>query len=339
MNYLIKNRQRWAEYDSEHQSLLSLLADMFTRRLQNADDLFPKHNTSAEVRTGANAAIFPLTISAAGAGGKTSLLLHLAKESRAQGMSTLVTTTTHMFLPESSLTTSLPCDHTPYAESSPARENIACFTGASVFSETEAAPSSPEIIWLGLPVEPEIREGNWIKCHAPSPETLETCRQNHAITLIEADGSRRLPIKVPGKQEPVIPDFTHIILVVYGLSALGQPFRQVCQRWELLNAAVLNSADLSAVIHQADRTGPGESAYAQCNFPCDTAAVTPRFMGTLMREYYIKPLSQNYPKACILPVWNQADTFRMVQAAKEAAHWCGCDIQLITHFSSDKNYF
>ena len=320
MNYLIKNRQQWAEYDSEHQSLLSLLADMFTRRLQNADDLFPKHNTSAEVRTGADPAFFPLTISAVGAGGKTSLLLHLAKESRAQGMSTLVTTTTHMFLPESSLTTSLPCDHTPYAESSPARENIACFTGASVFYEAEAAPFSPGITWLGLPVEPKIREGNWIKCHAPSPRILETCRQNHEITLIEADGSRRLPIKVPGKQEPVIPDFTHIILVVYGLSALGQPLRQICQRWELVNSAVLNSV-------------------TPCDVSCEEAAVTPRFMGTLMREYYIKPLSQNYPKACILPVWNQADTFRMVQAAKEAAHWCGCDIQLITHFSSDKNYF
>ena len=105
-----------------------------------------------------------------------------------------------------------------------------------------------------------------------------------------------------------------------GLSALGQPLRQICQRWELVNSAVLNSV-------------------TPCDVSCEEAAVTPRFMGTLMREYYIKPLSQNYPKACILPVWNQADTFRMVQAAKEAAHWCGCDIQLITHFSSDKNYF
>ena len=325
MNYLIKNRQQWAEYDSEQQFLLPLLKDLLKHRPLNADDLFANHNTLAKVKTGASEVLFPLTISAVGAGGKTSLLLHLAKESLAQGKSTLVTTTTHMFLPENGLTVSLPCNQTTYAESSPARENTAGFPGASAFSEAEAAPFSPEITWLGLPVEPKIREGNWIKCHAPSPETLETCRQNHEITLIEADGSRRLPIKVPGKQEPVIPDFTHIILVVYGLSALGQPLRQVCQRWELLNSTDLDSAVLNSA--------------APCDFSCGEAAVTPRFLGTLMKEYYIKPLSRKYPKACILPVWNQADTFRMVQAAKEAAHWCGCDFQLITHFSSDRNYF
>lgn len=41
--------------------------------------------------------------------------------------------------------------------------------------------------------------------------------------LIEADGSRQLPVKAPAAHEPVIPEWVDSVLVVAGLSALGQP--------------------------------------------------------------------------------------------------------------------
>jgi molybdenum cofactor cytidylyltransferase len=48
------------------------------------------------------------------------------------------------------------------------------------------------------------------------------CRTEGIPFLIEADGSRRLPLKVPAPHEPPIPPFVDTVLVVAGLSALGQ---------------------------------------------------------------------------------------------------------------------
>jgi molybdenum cofactor cytidylyltransferase len=39
--------------------------------------------------------------------------------------------------------------------------------------------------------------------------------------LVEADGSRRLPIKAPAEHEPAIPWFSNLVVVVAGLSGLG----------------------------------------------------------------------------------------------------------------------
>jgi probable selenium-dependent hydroxylase accessory protein YqeC len=41
--------------------------------------------------------------------------------------------------------------------------------------------------------------------------------------LIEADGSRMRPLKAPGEHEPPIPAFATQVVVVAGLTALGQP--------------------------------------------------------------------------------------------------------------------
>jgi molybdenum cofactor cytidylyltransferase len=41
--------------------------------------------------------------------------------------------------------------------------------------------------------------------------------------LVEADGSRRLPLKAPAAHEPVIPDWVKTVVVVAGLSGLGKP--------------------------------------------------------------------------------------------------------------------
>ena len=40
--------------------------------------------------------------------------------------------------------------------------------------------------------------------------------------MIEADGAKRLPLKVPGEWEPVIPDFTDLVVGVIGMDAVGR---------------------------------------------------------------------------------------------------------------------
>jgi len=59
------------------------------------------------------------------------------------------------------------------------------------------------------------------------PDSLEVIRSlstSHQLPLlIEADGSRQHPIKAPAAHEPAIPSFAETVIVVAGLSALGQP--------------------------------------------------------------------------------------------------------------------
>lgn len=50
--------------------------------------------------------------------------------------------------------------------------------------------------------------------------------RQQAPLLIEADGSRRLPIKAPAAHEPPIPVWVNAVVVVAGLSALGKPLNE-----------------------------------------------------------------------------------------------------------------
>jgi len=51
----------------------------------------------------------------------------------------------------------------------------------------------------------------------------EYCDNHSLPLLIESDGSRQRPLKAPATYEPVIPDFVDHVVVVAGLSGIGQP--------------------------------------------------------------------------------------------------------------------
>ncbi|MFZ5910454.1 MAG: selenium cofactor biosynthesis protein YqeC [Chloroflexota bacterium] len=54
----------------------------------------------------------------------------------------------------------------------------------------------------------------------------ETCQARGLPLLVEADGSRRLPLKAPAEHEPPIPAFAEIVIVTAGLSGLGKALRE-----------------------------------------------------------------------------------------------------------------
>lgn len=54
-------------------------------------------------------------------------------------------------------------------------------------------------------------------------EVLSLADDTSTPLLIEADGSRRHPLKAPDEHEPPIPPFVDTVVVVAGLSALGKP--------------------------------------------------------------------------------------------------------------------
>lgn len=83
--------------------------------------------------------------------------------------------------------------------------------------------------------------------------------------LIEADGSRQLPIKAPALHEPVIPEWVEQVVVVVGLSGLGKPIDEKTvhrvEQFALLSGevpgAIITSQSLERVLlhEQGGRKG------------------------------------------------------------------------------------
>ena len=142
-----------------------------------------------------------MIIAVVGSGGKTTRIKRLAEQYRNQDKMVLITTSTHMFIEEDTLLTD-DADAIIYA-----------------LKETGYAMA-------GIP------EGEKIK--ALSKKTYEEVCSFADVVLVEADGSKCLPLKYPNAAEPVIPENTDEIIVVWGPHGLHKPAWSVCHRLELV---------------------------------------------------------------------------------------------------------
>ena len=142
-----------------------------------------------------------MIIAVVGSGGKTSLIRHLAHQFLREGKSVFVTTTTHMFIEEDTLLTD------------------DAKTILHAMQKTGYAMA-------GIPDGPKIK--------ALSKETFCSVSACADVVLVEADGSKHMPLKYPNATEPVIPDCTERIIVVWGPHGLGKPAGAVCHRLELV---------------------------------------------------------------------------------------------------------
>ena len=146
-------------------------------------------------------------IAVVGGGGKTSLIFRLMEEFVAGGKKVIVTTTTHLaYEPDR-----------PFAEDG---DTDKICDQLKNFSYTVAA---------GLD-----RSKGKVGC-LPK-EKLSELKKLCDVLLIEADGAKRLPLKVPGEWEPVIPEFVDLVIGVIGMDALGEPIRKTCHRPEKVAA-------------------------------------------------------------------------------------------------------
>ena len=138
-------------------------------------------------------------ISLVGGGGKSTVMLFLAMTCAKQGKRVLVTTTTNIFHPS-----------------------------ASIYAENEAQIQSlwdrGSIAVIGTPIPGKG------KLKEPNPELLRWAMDRADIVLIEADGSKHYPVKAPKDGEPVILPQCDTVIAVMGLSAIGQPLKNVAFR-------------------------------------------------------------------------------------------------------------
>ncbi|WP_458408242.1 selenium cofactor biosynthesis protein YqeC [Anaerotignum sp.] len=171
-----------------------------------------------------------------GAGGKTSLIRKYADQYRAEGKKVFVTTTTHMFIEEDTLLTDDSAEIIRVLEK----------TGYAM---------------AGIP------DGR--KITALSEEAYRSVCSYADVVLVEADGSKHMPIKFPNEKEPVIPANVDEIVIVCGLHAIGKKAEEVSHRLELVK---------------------------QClNIENDTT-ITASHIQKLVQKGYVEPLKEKYPE-------------------------------------------
>lgn len=67
-----------------------------------------------------------------------------------------------------------------------------------------------------------------------APENVKELISQCDLLLIEADGSKGLPIKMPAAHEPAIFPESDQVIAILGLSGIGKPIKEVCHRPEIV---------------------------------------------------------------------------------------------------------
>ena len=135
-----------------------------------------------------------------GGGGKTSAIYTLAEELREKG-SVIVCTSTHILCP-------------------PQYPFLHCIFEKLSFGEV-ISTGSIDGQKLSMPNQP-----------------FSELMQYADYVLVEADGSRQLPLKAHASHEPVIPKEADKVFVVIGIDGLEKPIREVAHRPELYASIV-----------------------------------------------------------------------------------------------------
>jgi probable selenium-dependent hydroxylase accessory protein YqeC len=143
------------------------------------------------------------SVALVGSGGKTGVLLRLARDVAATGDRVIVTTTTAMFLSE--LCTAGPVVIDAGEDALVARL-AACLKKHRVAGAARSHCKDGKVV--GLP--PATVDRVWA-------EGLADC------LIVEADGSRGRPLKAFGPHEPQVPASSTVIVQVAGVDAVGEP--------------------------------------------------------------------------------------------------------------------
>ena len=160
-------------------------------------------------------------IAVVGGGGKTSLIYRLCQELTAMDKRVVIATTTHMEWEKDR----------PFAENGDKQQVLACLEQYKY------------VIAAGL--DPDSG-----KATALPEQYLRVLKELCDVMLIEADGAKHKPLKVPEEWEPVIPGFADIVISVIGLDCLGYPIREVTHRAD--NTARFLHKNIDAPVTQED---------------------------------------------------------------------------------------
>jgi len=144
-------------------------------------------------------------IAIAGAGGKTSLMFLLAHTFQQNKEKVITTTTTRILHPA--------------RHQSP---QVVLFQEPDFFDRLERNLNNHFHVTIADHILPENKLAG-LSCD----ELQQIFAQSSAERLIiEADGARCLPLKAPGDNEPVVPEWTDVFISMVGLDCLGKPLTE-----------------------------------------------------------------------------------------------------------------
>lgn len=141
-------------------------------------------------------------IALVGAGGKTTMLHELIKRCVGEGKRVLATTSTHMFIEDGM---DLSCDQASIIER--IDRDGWCLAGRKSDTQEGKFTALPDEVYMAV------------------SETVD-------VVIVEADGAKRYPAKLPREGEPVLPANVTNIAVVMGLAAVGKPKEEVIFRYD-----------------------------------------------------------------------------------------------------------
>lgn len=157
-------------------------------------------------------------ISLVGGGGKTTIMYELANFYAAAGKKAVVLTTTHIWLP-----------------------NGKDVQGGAYGADWPAVAS----LWQQgrFAVIGTLEQGTG-KLIAPGADLLRQAFECCDVAIIEADGAKQMPCKLPAEHEPVLLPECDIVIGVVGLDALGKSLEEGCFRWQLGREIFASSCNL-----------------------------------------------------------------------------------------------
>ena len=195
-------------------------------------------------------------ISIVGAGGKTTLVFNMASECARAGGSVLVTTTTHMI------------DDNFYHSLNEALKK----------DGINGRPKKSHVYKIG--------SSRGDRVGILSKEELDRAKEIFDYIIVEADGSRCMPIKKPDlNKEPVILDGSDEIYIVMGRAAIGRRFKIVCHRYNLLT-----NEEKSEI----------EKLFCESNESIDDLKVTEELLKYCAKKFYVEPLSKKFPSVTFI---------------------------------------
>ncbi|MDQ4129069.1 MAG: selenium cofactor biosynthesis protein YqeC, partial [Actinomycetota bacterium] len=165
----------------------------------------------------------------AGAGGKSAAILQVAQELTAYGITVLTVPTTKMFLAEVESLGPLVTSEDP--------QELATRVRAALSGE------NPSVVAGRARISKNRVDG-------VEPDVVEVLAPLADVVLVEADGSRRRPIKGTAPHEPVIPPPATLVVAVGNVSALGSPVDE-------------DHVQRPAVFSELTGVGPGQSITAR----------------------------------------------------------------------------
>ena len=231
----------------------------------------------------------PRVVSLVGAGGKTSTMYDLAGELADRGARVLVTTSTHIFKPDQYETVVLPRLSGLFGQDKPDQQKYRLEEG--------------RILAAGKRTEKEGGEGKLCMPDDLGEETvMEMLLSRFDVILIEADGSKCLPVKVPCSAEPVLIPQTGLVVACAGLTALGETFESSCFRfsthgpWLKRNASDrIEPEDLALILmdERGSRKGAGGRYYRIILNQADTERER------RLSEMVVHALPEKLQQACV----------------------------------------